>query len=186
MELNKSIKQLRVFNGLTQTELCDKFNQHPYAKRKLNKVIMSRMERGDYNISAMDMMAFADVFCLALDTLRDVMENKIDSFDAAKKTKAMDITTSYMVADGGYQGGIFSFPIGAKVLVNIQRKPENGDLVAIRTDDMDEGSAAIRRYTPSLGQVLLIAEDKNYPAMPLNQQIILLGVVQDVILRDVL
>lgn len=186
MELNKAVKEIRVFKGLTQTELCDKFNLHPYAKRKINKVILSRMERGDYSITAIDMMAFSDVFGIGLDTFRDVMENKIDAFDAAKQTKTIDVTSSYMVADGGYQGGIFSFPIGAKVLVGIQEKPKNGDLVAIRNTEMDPGSAAVRKYTLSMGQILLIAEDKNYPAISLNEKIILLGVVQDVMLKGVL
>lgn len=186
MELSNTIKQIRTFKNLTQTELCDRYNTHPYPTRKLNKVILSRMERGDYTISATDMIAFADVFGMSLDTMRDVMENKLDAFDAAKAKKQMNITSSYMIADGGFQGGIISFPIGAKVLVGTQEKPQNGDLVAIRSIDMDEKSAAIRKYTLSLGQTLLVAEDKNYPTIPLDEKIILIGVVQDLMLKDIL
>lgn len=186
MELHKTLKEIRRFHGSTQEEICSKFNRHPYPRRPINKAILSKMESGNYSLRAEDFMALCDIYGVGMDVMRDVMEAKLDAFDAVRTKKEMMITRSFMVADGGYQGGVLSFPIGARVLVDTQRQPINGDLVAITSTDMDEGSCCVRKYTRSLGKFLLIAEDKNYPAIELSEEITVLGVVQDVMIKELI
>lgn len=186
MELHTALKEVRRFHGATQEEVCIKFNAHPYPRREINKSILSKMENGGHSIRAEDLFALSDIYGLSLDQVREIMEGKIHAYNAVKTRKEQAVTRSFLIADGGYQGGILSFPIGARVLVNIENTPKNGDLVAIQSADMATDSVAVRKLTRSLGKDLLLAEDKNYPLTELNDNIKLVGVVTDVFLADIL
>lgn len=186
MEISTVIKELRRFSGRSQTDVADQYNAHLYADRQIDKGIVSKMEKGSYGLKAQDIFIFCDIFQLSANTFRELVEESTEPHLALQSAEQDAGKVTYMVADAGYQGGIISAPLASKVVVNPAVTPKNGDLVAVRTDDMPEKSAAVRKYVHSLGHTTLVPQDKNYPSIPLTPQTAILGVVVDIRLANIL